>query len=97
MTRIAGTSIFLETHLAHSSNRESTRQQPPPPTCLGVCQVAMVHSRSEDDRVFQNLCRGSGSGLVVIFLPLEYAFVLLQLVKICVAVAVVDDPDMADK
>ena len=51
----------------------------------------MVHSRSEDDRVFQNLCRGSGSGLVVIFLPLEYAFVLLQLVKICVAVAVVDD------
>ena len=50
-----------------------------------------MHSRSEDDRVFQNLCRGSGSGLVVIFLPLEYAFVLLQLVKICVAVAVVDD------
>ena len=48
-----------------------------------------MHSRSEDDRVFRNLCRGSGSGLVVIFLPLEYAFVLLQLVKICVAV--VDD------
>ena len=50
-----------------------------------------MHSRFEDDRVFQNLCRGSGSGLVLIFLPLEYACVLLQLVKICVAVAVVDD------
>ena len=56
-----------------------------------MLQGAVVHSRSEDDRVFQNLSRGSGSGLVVIFLPLEYAFVLLQLVKICVAVAVVDD------
>ena len=59
---------------------------------MGVLrELAVVHSRSEDDRVFRNLCRGSGSGLVVIFLPLEYAFVLLQLVKICVAVAVVDD------
>ena len=57
----------------------------------GTIITAMVHSRSEDDRVSRNLCRGSGSGLVVIFLPLEYAFVLLQLAKICVAVAVVDD------